>query len=281
MQPIPEIAGYKLVKRLGGGPLTSVYAARDCVADVPCAVKVIREDWEDRTTAIKLLQREARAGLSVHHRSLVRVLDAHVTRPPYFLVMELLPGESLRRRLRRETRLEIACALGIVRPIAEALAALHQAGFVHGDVKPDNIRLGHDGAVTLIDLGFAHRPGENAHFFDKGYILGTVNYLSPELCQPQPTEDTSTDIFSLGVMFHEMLAGRRPYADGALDEVFARRCCEAPAPIHQHVPAIPTALAALLARMMAREPTARPRAAALVQQFLKLEVYSEPRRRSA
>jgi serine/threonine protein kinase len=281
MQPIPEVPGYQLFKRLGGGPLTSVYSARDCVSETPCAVKVIREDWEDRTTAVKLLQREARAGLSVHHRHLVRVIDAHVTRDPYYLVMELLPGESLRRRLKREQRLDVRTSLWITRQMAEALLALHQAGFVHGDVKPDNIRLVDDGTATLIDLGFAHRPGENAHFFDKGYILGTVNYLSPELCDPSPSEDTSTDLFSLGMTVFEMLAGKLPYPTGTLEGVFFSRCNQAPEDICSLVDGLPSGLVSLLTRLLARHPADRPKAGAVVQQMLLLEMESGRRRRSA
>lgn len=281
MQSIPEVPGYELFKRLGGGPLTSVYAARDCVTDVPCAIKVIREDWEDRTTAVKLLQREARAGLSVQHRHLVRVLDAHVTRAPYYLVMELLPGESLRRRLKREQQLDVATSLRIIRQTAEALLALHHAGFVHGDVKPDNIRLVDDGTATLIDLGFAHRPGENAHFFDKGYILGTVNYLSPELCQAQPREELSTDLFSLGVTLFEMLAGRLPYATGTLESVFYQRCNMAPTNIGSLVDDLPPALTSLLSRLLAPTPADRPRSGAVVQQLMALEMENVRHRRSA
>src|SRR5262249_11210478 len=106
MQPIPRIPGYELRRRLGGGPMTEAYAARDCAADEPCAVKVLRDDWDAPTTAVKLLQREARAGLHVCHPHLVRVTHAHVTCEPYFLVMDLLTGESLRRRLRRNYRLD-------------------------------------------------------------------------------------------------------------------------------------------------------------------------------
>src|SRR6516225_6046048 len=198
MQPTPRIPGYHLLERLGGGPMTVVYAARDGETDAACAVKLVREDWEDQTTAVKLLQREARAGLAVRHPHLVRLLDAHVLGEPYFLVMELLPGESLRRRLRRDYRLDPAAALWVGRQTAEALAALHRAGFVHGDVKPDNLRLVDDGTVVLIDLGFAHRPGENAALFRDGYLLGSPNYLAPELCAAEPSEGPASDLFSLG-----------------------------------------------------------------------------------
>src|SRR5207248_1987924 len=171
MQIAPKIAGYQLLDRLGGGPLTQVFSARDYATDTPCAVKLLRPEWQAQPTAIKLLQREARAGLVVRHPHLVRLLDTHVTRPPYFLVMEFLPGESLRRRLRRDYRLDVPTALWIVRQTAEALAALHRAGFLHGDVKPENVRLIDDGTAVLIDLGFAHRPGENPRLRQQGYLL--------------------------------------------------------------------------------------------------------------
>src|SRR5262249_58192252 len=118
---------------------------------------------------------------------------------PYFLVMELLPGESLRDRLRRDYRVGVMEALAIARQTAEALAALHRAGFLHGDVKPDNVRLTGAGTAVLIDLGFAHRPGANAAFLRDGYVLGTPDYLAPELCLARPETDLASDLFSLGV----------------------------------------------------------------------------------
>ncbi len=210
MLPIPRIPGYELFERLGGGPMTAVYAARAMATDKPCAVKLLRHDWEDQTNAVKLLQREARAGLSVRHPHLVRVTHANVTAPPYFLVMDLLPGESLRRRLRRDYRLNVSDAVWIVRQMAEALAAMHGAGFLHGDIKPDNLRLTGDGTAVLIDLGFAHRLGENAAYMRAGYVLGTANYLPPELCDEEPTEAFGSDMFSLGVTFFEILTRIHP-----------------------------------------------------------------------
>src|SRR5262245_24286731 len=140
MPRLPRLPGYEVFQYLGRGPLTAVYAGRDCASDEPCAVKVLRDDWEDQPTAVKLLQREARAGLKVKDPRLVRFLHAHVTRAPYFLVMELLPGESLRRRLQRDYRLELPDALWVARQMAEAVAALRRAGFLHGGVKPYSVR---------------------------------------------------------------------------------------------------------------------------------------------
>jgi serine/threonine protein kinase len=278
MQSTPLIPGYELFERLGGGPMTAVYAARDR-QDAPWAVKVLREDWDDRDTAVKLLQREARAGLAVRHPHLVRVQDAHVTRAPYFLVMDLLPGESLRRRLRRDYRLGVTDAVWVTRQTAEALAALHRAGFLHGDVKPDNLRLIGDGTAVLIDLGFAHRPGENAAFLRQGYVLGTANYLAPELCDPEPCAGPASDLFSLGVTLFEMLTGRLPYPPGSLRQTVRRHHCDPPADIRRSVGRLPPALVALVGRLLARRPEDRPAARAVVRQLVELEIATLSRRR--
>jgi eukaryotic-like serine/threonine-protein kinase len=278
MQPIPRIPGYQLLQRLGGGPMTSVFAARAEQSDAPCAIKVLRDDWDDPETGIKLLQREARAGLGVRHRHLVRVTHAHVTAAPYFLVMDLLPGESLRRRLRRDFRLPIGTAIWVLRQITEALVSLHAAGFLHGDLKPDNVRLIDDGTAVLIDLGFAHRPGENAAFLRAGYVLGTANYLAPEQCDPLPTEDLKSDVFSLGVMLFETLTGRLPYPPGSLRQTFRRHRCDPPADIRRSVAHLPAPLVSLIERLLAHRGSERPSAASVVQQLIKLEIATLTRR---
>lgn len=272
MHPTPAIPGYHLLGRLGGGPMTEVYEAREAEGQAACAVKVVRADWDDQLTAAKLLQREARAGLSVRHPHLVRVKDAHVLQPPFFLVMDWLPGESLRRRLRRDYRLPLADALWVARQTAEALAALHQAGFLHGDVKPDNLRLTDSGMAVLIDLGFAHRPGENAAFLRQGYVLGTANYLAPELCDELPAEEFASDLFALGVTLFEVLTGRLPYPPGSLRQTFRRHRCDPPADIRRSASALPGPLVTLVERLLAHEPEERPTASAVVQQLVKLEI---------
>lgn len=281
MQPLPQVPGYELLKFLGGGQLTGVWSARECETDTDCAVKLLRPEWDDEPTAIKLLQREARAGLRVRHPHLVSLRHAHVTRPPYFLVMELLGGESLRRRLRRDYRLDLATSLWITRQTAEALAALHRAGFVHGDVKPDNIRLADGGTAVLLDLGFTHRPGENASLLRQGYVLGTLNYLAPELCAPEPSGDQGSDLFSLGVTLFEMLTGQLPYPPGSLEQTFRRHSCDPPADIRRHAGPLPPPLVRLVERLLARHPEERPRAATVVQQLVAQEIASLNRRQSA
>jgi eukaryotic-like serine/threonine-protein kinase len=278
MQPLPKLPGYELLTRLGGGILTSVYAARELESDEPCAVKLVREDCEDRDVAEELLRREARAALAVGHPHLVAVRAAHVTRPPHFLVMELLGGETLRRRLRRDYRLDVPTALWVTRQTAEALSELHRAGYVHGDVKPDNVRLTGAATAVLIDLGFAHRPGENADMLARGYVLGTVNYLAPELCAAEPRDGPEADVFSLGVTLFEMLTGQLPYPTGSVAQTFRRHEADPPADVRRHAPNLPPALASLLGRMLARRPSDRPRASAVVAQLVALEIAAIGRR---
>lgn len=272
MQPILEIPGYELLQRLGGGPMTAVYAARDTATDASCAIKIVRPDWEDQATAVKLLQREARAGLAVRHPHLVHVKRAAVTCAPHFVVMDLLSGETMRRRLRRDYRLAGTDAVWMVRQIAEALAALHRGGFMHGDVKPDNVCLTDSGEAILIDLGFAHRLGENAGFLRQGYVLGTANYLAPELCGELPAENCASDLFSLGVLLFEALTGKLPYPTGSIRQVFRRHACDPPADVRRSVGHLPPTLVALVERLLAYQPEERPRAASVVQQLVKLEI---------
>lgn len=281
MQPLPKIPGYELLDRLGGGPLTAVFSARERATDRPCAVKMLRGDWQDQPAGVKLLQREARAGLTVRHHHLVRLLDVRVTHPPYFLVMELLAGESLRGRLRRDYRLDVPTALWVLRQTAEALTALHRAGFIHGDIKPDNIRLVRDGHSTLIDLGFAHRPGENVAFLQQGYVLGTVDYLAPELCEFHEDDGFASDVYSLGVSFFEMLSGQLPYPPGTLEQTLRRHVQEPPLDVRRLVFGLPAGVVALLQRLLARRPEDRPRAALVVQQLIGLEIATLKHRRAA
>jgi eukaryotic-like serine/threonine-protein kinase len=272
MKALPKIPDHEVLTCLGGGQLTLVYSARALADDSPCAVKVIRPDWQDHPTAIKLLQREARACLAVQHPHLVHLRHAHVTRAPYFLVFDMLTGESVRDRLRREYVLEVPLAVWIARQTAEALAALHRARFIHADVKPDNIRLVGEGHVILLDLGFTHRPGENSFFLEKGFVMGTVNYLPPELCSREPADGFASDMFSLGVMLFEMLTGQLPYPPGTTEQTMRRHESDAARDIRELAPALPSGLAELVNRLLSKSPRERPKALQVVQKLITLEI---------
>jgi serine/threonine protein kinase len=272
MISLPTIPGFELRQWLGGGPLTQVFAGIDTSTQQPVAVKVLREEWQGEPMAMALLRGEAVAGKSVQHPHLVRIHAAYLDGPPYFLVMELLPGETLRDRLRRDYSLDVATAVWIARQTAEALAALHRAGFIHGDLKPENIRLVDAGKVVVMDLGFARRSGDHAEFLNQGALLGTANYLAPERCALEPTIDGRADVFSLGVTLFEMVTGMLPYPLGTVTETL-RAHRERPARDLSDVPgAWSLTLVRLLRRLLATRPADRPHLSAVVPELIRLEI---------
>jgi len=270
--PTTTIPGFELLQYLGGGPLTQVYSARRYNSDEIVVVKFLRPEWENDPTACQLLRREAVAGLSVSHPHLVHVREANILHKPYFLVMDLLVGESLRDRLKRAYALDLRTAMWIGRQTAEAIAALHRIGFIHGDIKPENVCLVDAGTAILLDLGFAHRPGENDTLFAQGYVLGTANYLAPEMCGPHPTADLASDLFSFGVMLFEMLTGELPYPPGSPTETLARHREQPAARLSDYPGHWPAPLDELLAGLCARRPAQRPRIQYVVQQLMTLEI---------
>jgi serine/threonine protein kinase len=257
--------------------MTQVFAARQRSSGAACAIKLLRPGLEDPETALYLLRREARAGLTMRHPNILAYQQVHVLRPPYYLVMQLLHGESLRQRLARLPRLDIPAVVAIARQLADGLAALHRKGFVHGDLKPENILLLPGNGVCIVDLGSAHRPGENQRLLDKGYILGTPDYLAPELCAFEPEVNGSSDLFSLGVVLYEMIAGRLPYPSGTTGQTLrCHRDCQ-PEALPLTSRPLPAALVDLLYRLLDAYPRSRPSASALELQLRVIEGFGSHR----
>lgn len=274
----PAIPGYELSRRLGGGLLTEVFAARRIGDGTPAAIKLPRAEWADHADAVRLVRREARALAAIRHCHVVRLLDAHVASPPFFLALELLDGESLRQRLRRDFRLAPRDALWIARQVAEGLLAVHNAGFLHGDIKPENLQVSSTGRATVIDLGFAHQPGAADSWQGDGYRLGTVDYLAPEQLGDGSGPDFSSDWFAVGVVLFEMLSGRLPHAARSFSDWIER-----PAPVASVAippqPDWPPRLASLVAGLLSPVPAQRPRGNLVVHELLALEIAALASRR--
>jgi serine/threonine protein kinase len=268
----PTVPGYRPLRYLGGGPLFQVWEARPHDDVVPVALKLPRPAAAADPTALALLRREARAGLAVRHPRLVRVLRSHASAAPPFVVSELIPGESLRDRLKRAGRLGVRAAVWAARQAAEALAALHKVGLVHADVKPANLLVGADGGVTLIDLAFAHKPGENRELLRAGFIMGTANYLAPELCAKPPREGPAADVFALGVTLFECLTGQLPYSGGTAEEVIRRRRTDEPRDLTDVPGDWPDRVAEAVRAMLATDPRDRPTATRVVRELVQIEV---------
>jgi serine/threonine protein kinase len=229
--------------------------------------------WESRPEAVALLRREAKVGRLVAHPHVVPILSAHLSEPPYFVVMPRLSGQTLEARLSGHP-LPVTPALWIARQTAEALDVLHRHGYLHGDVKPANVFIAPNGHVTLVDLGFARQFDETTSAAER-LVLGTVNYLAPELLTSALRADERTDIFSLGVVLFEMLTGKPPLVAHDLADLLQMQNEYRPPNLQALRPDLPPFLAHLVGQMLAKEPLRRPQSMALIADFLaRLEIES-------
>ncbi|HEV2637150.1 MAG TPA: protein kinase [Actinocrinis sp.] len=256
-----RLAGrYRLERQLGKGGMGTVWQAHDQVLDRPVAVKFVNARGDGHPEAESRLQREARALGSLAHPHLAHVHDLCETQEGTFIVMELIHGESLATRLASQPRLPPARAAGIAAQCAQALGAAHHAGIVHRDVKPSNIMLTGDN-VKLIDFGIA--GSLNPTDTPVVGLIGTVAYLAPERLTGSPATP-ATDLYALGVVLYEMLAGRRPFqAEESVAMLYAHATAD-PRPLPASVP---TALADICLSLLAKDPAARPESLAVAREL--------------
>ncbi len=264
---------YRLVRVLGHGGMGVVWEARQITTGRPVAIKVLKDSGPhaDRASAVRLL-REARVAASLSHRNIVQVFDYwEVDDGPVFIVMELLVGEPLSELLARRGRLDVATTAALLAPVASALRAAHARGVVHRDVKPENIflaRVGNDGTegdsteVKVVDFGLAKpQPVFEAHdtaITQTGALMGTPFYMSPEQVYGQKDIDARSDVWSLGVVLYECLAGVRPFAGENFGQVFRGITQEHAQPVRELVPHVPRALDRLVSMMLAHGRDERP-----------------------
>ena len=264
-EKLPERLGsWELVRWAGAGSLAEIYQARpvgsptESPAGQPAyALKRLRPEWQEKPEAVALFRREALVGRQVSHPHLVPILAASTARPPYYLVMPWLTGRTLADRLAASDSFDLPEALWIARQVGEALEALWSAGWMHGDVKPANIHLSPEGHATLLDLGFARTPEETGSAVDR-CVLGTVGYLAPESIVSALRSDIRGDIYSLGVVLFEMLAGRRPFTGQTLAELAAQHRQDRAPELRRLVPHLPAGVVRLVREMLCKEPLRRP-----------------------
>jgi serine/threonine protein kinase len=278
MAPFPVLSGFDILRPLGGGVLMQVFAARRRVDSKDCAIKLPRGEWADHADAHRLLRREARALTAVNHPRIVRIIEARLNETPPYLALELLSGESLRDRLQRDSALDQRTGLWIARQIAEGIQAVHNSGFVHGDIKPDNVQILDDGSAVILDFGFAHRPIESGLLESDGYVLGTANYLAPERTQQTGDPGFAADWFSFGVTLFEMLAGELPFAPRSVGDVLNHAIW--PTEILAMPRDWPDRLTAMVKGLSQNSPMARPRGPMILHELVALEIAALGHRRA-
>src|SRR3954471_23912111 len=253
----PQTIGpYSLGERLGAGGMGEVYQAYDERLDRWVAVKLIRPEATENETARERFRREARAVARLSHPSIVQIHDIVETAESDAIVMELVEGESLARRITRGP-LPVGEAVRIGREIAEGLAAAHAKGLIHRDLKPENVMITPEGRAKILDFGLAKRLEGEASLTADHRVLGTFRAMSPEQAKGLPL-DARSDLFSFGLLLYEMLSGRSPFEGSSTLETLTRICTHRQTPLREVSSAIPEGLSRLVDQLLEKEPARRP-----------------------
>jgi serine/threonine-protein kinase len=247
--------------------MASVWLARDELLGRRVAVKVLHTDLAGDEKLRARFRQEAIAAARLSHPNIVATYDTGEDDDLAFIVMELVEGESLRQVLDRKRSLDVDPSVDIARQIAAALDAAHRNGIVHRDVKPANVLVPREGPVKVTDFGIAKATG-GGDFTRTGMVVGTARYLSPEQVQGQPT-DARTDVYALGLVLYEMLAGRPAYQGDSEMATALARLTGPPPPIGSIRPGVPAGLASVLDHALQPDPAHRIPSAAAFGELLE------------
>jgi serine/threonine protein kinase/TPR repeat protein len=261
--------GYELGARVGAGGFAEVFRAQDLRLKRSVAVKVLRPDLGLSPGMLERFQREAETIAALRHPNIVPIFDVGEAHGVAYLIMPFIEGESLRARMERDGKLPVPEVRRILREAAHGLAAAHDAGVIHRDVKPENIMLeGRDARILLMDFGIAKAVGGDEEtpvteegiapaLTSTGIIVGTPQYMSPEQACGDKTIDARTDQYSLGVVGYRLLSGGLPFEGESTRAVLYKQLVSEPPPIMEKVPDAPPGLASAITRAMRKEPRER------------------------
>jgi len=247
---------YRLQLKIAIGGMGEVWQAEDELIQRQVAIKILKEEYVSDPNFLERFRTEARSAALVEHEGIANVYDYGEDSSSAYLVMELVPGESLSRVIEREKRLSDAKVLDIMAQTSRALAAAHARGLVHRDIKPGNLLITPDGKVKITDFGIA-RVGDQVPLTKTGQVMGTVQYLAPEQATGKASTP-ATDLYSLGVVAYEALSGKRPFTG-------ENQMAIAMAHINEMPPALPDTVDPrvqnLVLSCLAKKPNQRPESA--------------------
>ncbi|MFJ8016628.1 Stk1 family PASTA domain-containing Ser/Thr kinase [Streptomyces sp. NPDC096339] len=250
---------YRVDARIAAGGMATVYRAVDTRLDRVLALKVMHPALAADAGFVDRFIREAKSVARLAHPNVVAVFDQGTDGPYVFLAMEYVSGCTLRDVLRERGALRPRAALDILEPVLAALGAAHRAGFVHRDMKPENVLIGDDGRVKVADFGLVRSVDSVTN--TTGSVLGTVSYLAPEQIE-SGVADTRVDVYACGVVLYEMLTGSKPHTGGTPAQVLYQHLHEDVPPPSAAVPGLAVGLDELVAQATARNPDLRPHDAA-------------------
>ncbi|MEI2457385.1 protein kinase domain-containing protein [Lysobacter firmicutimachus] len=263
LAPGSVLAGrFRIEAVLGVGGMGVVYRATDQALGVPVALKLLRPEWMHKPEAFERFSQELLLARQVSSPHVVRIHDLAQHEGRWLISMDFVDGESLDRRLDRDGAFAVDDALAIARQLAAGLAAAHAKGVIHRDVKPANVLLDRQGGAYLSDFGVARSLAGSGRT-QTGAVVGTPDYLSPEQARGEPV-DARSDLYALGLMLYEMLAGQLPFAGGTVTEVLAQRMLRTPPPLSERRADVPAWVARLVDKLLRPQPAHRFQDAAAV-----------------
>jgi len=267
----PMFAGrYRIEELLGRGGMGDVYRVRDTKEPRDLALKILRRDASNPSRGLDRFRREIAVLTKLRHPAIPAIFDHGVEGAHLFFVCEIVRGHDLRLELRRRGVFPVKEAVSLVAVVADALAAAHAEGVVHRDVKPANIMVADDGSIRLVDFGLARPEGIDVERVTQtGEFVGTPAYMSPEQFDAR-TVDARTDVYSLGVVLFEMLAGQAPFSASSVMSMAMKHLKEAaPAPSASR-PDLPPWVDRVVLKCLEKEPSRRFASAALLAEELRL-----------
>ena len=260
MEPVqtPRIFSnrYELTHLIARGGMAQVYRARDRLLDRPVAIKVLFPELSVDRAFVERFRREAQAAANLSHPNIVPVFDWGEDGGTYFIVMEFVDGHPLSAVLRASGSLSPSRIVDIGAHVAAALAYAHRHGVVHRDVKPGNVLITEDGQVKVTDFGIARAVNTEESLTQTGAVMGTATYFSPEQAEGVGV-DSRSDIYSLGVVLYEMVAGRPPFLGDTPVAVASKHVRDQPPRLSELAPTVPPALEAVIMKAMAKSPDRR------------------------
>src|SRR5581483_9691845 len=258
-----QIGHYQVLSLLGAGGMGEIYLARDTRLGRKLALKLLPAQFTRDADRLRRFEQEARAASALNHPNIITIHEIGQTGDLHFIATEFIDGQTLRERMKGE-QIKLSEALEVAMQVASALQAAHAAGVVHRDIKPENIMLRTDGYVKVLDFGLAkltettaasvetEAPTAARASTETGVVMGTVRYMSPEQARGVKM-DARTDIWSLGVVLYEMVAGRAPFEGTTMNDVIAAILQKEPLPLARYAPEVPGELERIIAKALRKD----------------------------
>jgi eukaryotic-like serine/threonine-protein kinase len=245
---------YRVLGRLGVGGMATVYLAEDSSLGRKVALKVMAERYAEDGEFVERFRREAQAAARLNHPNIIAVYDRGEADGRPYIAMEYLQGRTLKQVIQKEGPLPPERAIAVAMQVLAGLRYAHEHGVVHRDVKPHNVLVGDDGRIKVTDFGIAHAG--DPQMTEVGSIVGTAQYLSPEQARGRSV-GPQTDVYSLGVVLYEMLAGRVPFEGDSSVAIAMQHVSDEAPPLRSLVPQVPESLAMVVAHSMLKQPEQR------------------------